>query len=167
MNIREDILQEKIYSKTDALRISEYACSSKNNFEELMQCFLNNEDRLAQRAAWTVSLAVKKNKIIIEPYIEILANQLGRKDVHDALIRNSVRILEAIEIPAALHGQVMNSCFEYIENPLTPIAIKAFSLTTLYNLSKVYKEIRPELKTIIETLYDNDLRLLRAEQKKF
>ena len=44
----------------------------------------------------------------------------------------------------------MNSCFAFIESNTTPVAIKAFSLTILFNLSKVYPEIKNEVKLIIE-----------------
>ena len=61
MNIREVLLQNKVYSSADILRVASYACSSKENFKELMRCFLANEYRLAQRAAGSVNWAAKKN----------------------------------------------------------------------------------------------------------
>jgi hypothetical protein len=140
MNIREELLKENIHTKQHALKISEYACSSPKHFKELMQCFLSKEYRLAQRAAWSVSWAAQTKPQLIKPYIKDLVEQLPRKDVHDAVIRNSVRILQQIEIPKQLHGKLMNACFNFIESNTTPIAIKAFSLTTLFNLSKFYPE---------------------------
>ncbi len=166
MNIREEILKEKIHSKNHATAIAEYACSSPKNFKELVQCFLDNEYRVSQRAAWSLSWGARKKPEMIAPYIKDLVNQLGRKDVHNAIIRNSVRILETIEIPKKFHGEVMNQCFDLIENPKTPVAIKAFSLTTLFNLSKKYPEIKNELKTIIETLYDNESAAFKSRAKK-
>ena len=150
MNIKETLLDDEVYNKKGILEVSEYACASAKNFNALMQCFLANDYRLAQRAAWSVSWAARKKPEMIRPHIKSLVAQLGRTDVHDAVIRNSVRVLEAIDIPEVFHGDVMNACFAFIEKPSTPAAIKAFSLTTLYNLSKIYPEIRPELKLIIE-----------------
>jgi len=49
MNIREEILQE--HSKTQAMKIAEYACASPKNFGELMACYMDKEYRLAQRTA--------------------------------------------------------------------------------------------------------------------
>jgi len=166
MNIREELLKEKIHLKTSALKISEYACSSPARFKTLMKCFLANEYRLAQRAAWSVSGAAKKNPAMIRPYIKDLVAQLKRNNVHNAVIRNSVRILEAIEIPEKFHGEVMNACFEFISKPAVPIAVKAFSLTTLFNLSKIYPEIKPELKVIIETNWDNETAAFKSRGKK-
>src|SRR3954465_15421719 len=120
MNIQEELLKEKIQTKTKVLAIAAYACSSPTYFKELIKCFLANEYRLAQRAAWSVSWAARKKPELVKPYIKDLVAQLSRTDVHDAVIRNSVRILEAIEIPEEFHGDVMNACFAFIEKSSTP-----------------------------------------------
>ena len=164
MNLRNEILQE--HSQKQAIKIADYACLSKKNFHELMQCFMDNEYRLAQRAAWSVNWAAKKKPEMIRPYIKDLVAQLQRKDVHNAVIRNSVRILEQIEIPEKFHGEVMNACLGFIETPATPAAIKAFSLTTLFNLSKKYPGICPELKLIIEERWETETAAFRSRGKK-
>jgi len=166
MNIKEELLKEKVQTKTQALAIAEYACSSPKHFKELIKCFLANEYRLAQRAAWSVSWAARKKPELIKPYIKDIVAQLTRTDVHDAVIRNSVRVLEAIEIPEELHGDVMNACFAFIEKPFTPVAIKAFSLTTLFNLSKIYPEIKNELKLLIQSNWENETPAFKSRGKK-
>ncbi len=166
MNIHNELLKEKIYTNPHAMQVSDYACASKKNFKELMQCFLSNEYRLAQRAAWSVSRAARQQPEMIAPYIKDLVAQLHRNDVHNAVIRNSVRILEAIEIPEAYHGEVMNACFSFIESPSSPVAIKAFSLTTLFNLSKIYPEIKDELKLIIEDRWDTETPAFKSRGRK-
>ena len=164
MIIRYEILRE--HSKANALKIANYACASKKNFKELMQCFLDKEYRVAQRAAWSVSWAAKQQPSMIEPYIKTLVQQLQRKDVHNAVIRNTVRILECIDIPEEFHGEVMNTCFQFVEQPATPIAVKAFSLTTLFNLSKHYPEIKHELQLIIEERWDTETAAFKSRGRK-
>ena len=166
MTIREELLKEKIHSREHALAISEYAIQSAKNFKQLMQCFLDKETRVAQRAAWSVSWAARKKPAMIKPYIKDLVAQLDRKDVHPAIIRNSVRVLEAIDIPEDYHGDVMNACFSFIEEPSTPVAIKAFSLTTLFNLTKAYPEIKNELKVIIEENLPHETAAFKSRAKK-
>ena len=166
MNIHEELLKEKNHTKTQALKISECACSSSKRFAALMKCFLSNEYRVAQRAAWSVSWAAQKNPELIQPYIKDLIEQLSRKDVHDAVIRNSVRILQKIKIPGAFHADLMNSCFAFIESNTTPVAIKAFSLTALFNLSKIYPEINNELKLIIEERWNYETAAFKSRGKK-
>lgn len=164
MIIREELLKE--HSKEQALKIAVYACSSPGNFKELMKCFMNEEYRVAQRAAWSVSWAARKKPGMIRPYFDEIVSRLKRKDVHAAVIRNSVRILEDIDIPEKFHGEVMDACFGFIESPSTPVAIKAFSLKTLDNLSKHYPEIKAELKLIIEERWETESAAFRSRAKK-
>ncbi len=164
MNIREEILKE--HSRAHALKIAAYACTSPKNFKELMRCFMDDGYRLSQRAAWSVSWAAKKKPAMVMPHLEEIVAQLGKKGVHDSVKRNAVRVLEDVEIPEKLHGAVMNACFGFIEDPSTAAAIKAFSLTTLFNLSKHYPEIRPELKLIIEERWDSETAAFRSRGKK-
>jgi hypothetical protein len=162
--LREEILKE--HSKSQALKVANYACESKKNFKELMKCFLDDEYRLAQRAAWSVCWAAQKKPEMISSHIKDLVSVLHRKNVHDAVIRNSIRVLQEIEIPEEFHGEVMDACFQFLEKPSTAVAIKVFSLTTLFNLSKFYPEIKPELKLLIEDNLEHETPAFRARAKK-
>jgi hypothetical protein len=162
--LREEILKE--HSKSQALKVAGYACLSKKNFKELMTCFLDEEYRLAQRAAWSVSWAAKERPEMIYPHIKDLVFVLHRKNVHDAVKRNAMRVLQQIDIPEKYQGEVMDACFQFLEQPSVPVAIKAFSLTTLFNLSKKYPEIRPELKLIIEDCLEHESPAFKARAKK-
>lgn len=164
MITRDEILKE--HTRTHALKIASYACASENNFKELMKCFMANDYRIAQRAAWSVSWAAIKKPEMIEPYIKDLVSQMQRTDIHAAVIRNSVRVLEQINIPEKFHGAMMNTCFGFIETPSTPAAIKAFSLTILFNLSHQYPGITQELKLIIEERWDTETAAFRSRGKK-
>jgi hypothetical protein len=148
------------------MKIAEYACSSPSRFKELMQCFMSNEYRLAQRAAWSVSWAARKNPAMVEAYTGELVSVLEKKDVHDAVIRNSLRVLEDVDIPAAYHGQLMNTCFHFLEAVKTPLAFKVYSMTVLAKLANTYPEIRPELKLLIEANWDNETPGFKSRGKK-
>ena len=166
MNIREELLKYQIQSKEQVLRIAEFAASSEENFTELMDCFLSSNVKLAQRAAWSVSWAAIKNPVIVRPHVGVLVNQLTKTDIHNAVIRNSIRILQDLEIPAAFHGELLSACFDFIQKRNTPIAIKAFSLNVLFNLSKIYPEIRNELRMIILQNIDYETAAFKSRAKK-
>ncbi|MBE9460522.1 hypothetical protein ACFP1I_02570 [Dyadobacter subterraneus] len=166
MNIREELLKQQIHFKKHALKITEFAVSSDKNFKELIKCFLSNDIRVAQRAAWSVSWAAQKKPEIVQPYIRVLVDQLKRNDVHNAVIRNSLRILEDLIIPEEFHGEVMDACFHFLQKRETAIAIKAFALTVLFNLSKIYPEIKNELRIIIEENMEYETAAYRSRGKK-
>jgi hypothetical protein len=164
--IKEALLANKIQTREAALEIARYACTTPKRFAALMECFLNNEPKLVQRAAWSVGWAGRQQPAMIAPYLPQLVNQLLRKDVHPAIVRNCTRILEEADIPEAYQGEVMNACFELITTPSTPAAIKAFSLTILYNLSLQHPDIQPELKLIIEDQWEKETAAFRSRGKK-
>jgi hypothetical protein len=60
----------------------------------------------------------------------------------------------------------MTACFQFISDVDTPVAVKAFSLTLLDNLSKEYPEITPELKLIIEDRWNDETPAFKSRAKK-
>lgn len=164
MDIKAALLRE--HSKSQADRVANYACRSGNNFKELMECYSSKNFLLAQRAAWSVSIAGRLHPELVLPHLKYLVDVLDRKDVHDAVIRNSVRILETIDIPKKYQGKVMKACFGFLQDYSIPGAIKAFSMTTLFNLSKQYPEIRNELKSIIEGHWEHETPAFKSRGRK-
>ena len=133
---------------------------------QLMECYLTREYRISQRAAWSLSYAAQHKPALIAPYLETLVKQLCRKDVHNSVIRNSLRILQYMDVPEKLHGELMNACFDFIQSPVAPAAFKAFSLTILEKLSKHYPEIKQELQLIIKDRWEMETPAFRARGKK-
>jgi hypothetical protein len=127
---------------------------------------MSEDYRLAQRAAWSVSWAARKHPDMVKPYMKELVEVLERKDLHDAVIRNSLRVLQDVEIPKRFHGKVMNACFAFLNDPGIPVAFKAFSLTILYRLAKLYPEISRELKLVIEENWDHETAAFRSRGRR-
>ncbi|HEV8082118.1 MAG TPA: hypothetical protein VGP55_02900 [Chitinophagaceae bacterium] len=67
---------------------------------------------------------------------EKLTNHFAKSNLHDSIKRNTVRLLQQIEIPEKLEGAVMEICVNYVESPNEVVATKAFSLTILGRLAK-------------------------------
>ena len=147
MNLRDTILEK--HSKDQMLRIVAYVGNDKRKFDELMQLFFEDEYRVSQRASWAVSHCIQKNPLFAKKYLPLMLDNL-KNPVHDAVVRNTIRILQLVEIPANLHAQVMDICYQLVSTHTTPVAIKAFSITVLSNLSQIYPELKNELKTLME-----------------
>ena len=60
----------------------------------------------------------------------------------------------------------MTLCFDYLLSLDEEIAVKAFSLTVLNNLSILYPEIKQELKTIIEDRWEFETAAFHSRAKK-
>ena len=147
MDIKKELLKE--HSKAQALKITRYVGDDKEQFAILMDLFFDKDYRVAQRAAWVVSHCYDQNPALVEPYLSKMVLNLG-KEISIAVKRNTVRILQFIEIPEELMGDLADCCFKFLNDPKEPIAIKVFSMTIIWNISKVYPELQAELKMAIE-----------------
>jgi len=148
MDLRNAILEE--HSKKQCTKIVEWVGNNQEKFDELFHLFLNGEYRITQRAAWPLSYCVIKYPGLMNNSYEKLISNLKKPNLHDSIKRNTVRLLQAVDIPVKYEGAVMEICFKYLESPNEAVAIKAFSITVLGKLAKKYPEIIPEIKLMIE-----------------
>lgn len=149
MDIEAALLAE--HSKPQAMRIRDYIGRNAGRFEELMQCFFSEEKRLCQRAAWVLSHCVERYPHLVVPHLEAMVAQL-KKPIHVTVKRNTVRILQMIHIPEDLQGELVNICFDFLLDPKEAIAVQAFSMTVLYNITLEEPELKEELRVVIEEM---------------
>lgn len=164
MDLREIILAE--HSKANCIRIVNWVGDNQQRFDELFNLFLSDEYRVVQRAGWPLSyIAINYPHLIQKKFNKLLKN-VKKSGLHDAVKRNTVRLLQSITIPEKFHGEVMSLCFDYIISPSEKVAVKAFSLSILDNLSKQYPTIKQELKTSIEDRWDFETAAFKSRARK-
>ena len=66
-----------------------------------------------------------------------------------------MRALQYVDIPEKYQGKILDVCFRLLKSSDEPIAVKAFSMTVIFNLSKKYPDIIPELRATIKALMPN------------
>jgi len=163
MNIKTALLKE--HSKKQCNAIVKWVGKDQKRFDELFDLFLHDEYRVVQRAGWPISYCVEKYPGLIKKHFAPLLKNLGKKGIHDAVKRNSVRLLQYVSIPEKFHGEVMDICFRYITSPSEAVAVKAFSITVLQNLAKQYPEIINEIKLVIEERWDYETIAFKTRAK--
>ena len=146
MNLQTEILKADF--KDQAVFVAEKVIDDEAKFAELMTLFFSVDIRTCQQAAWIVSHCADKNPSLVMPYIDKLIKNLYN-EVGDATKRSTVRVLQLVEIPEALWGEIIEICFRYLTGK-EAVAIKVFSMTVLYNISLKVPEITTELKVVIE-----------------
>jgi hypothetical protein len=164
MNIRTALLKE--HSKKQCAAIVKWIGSDQKRFDELFDLFLNDEYRVVQRAGWPMSYCVEDHPEFIQKHFAKLLKNLNKKGIHEAVRRNTVRLLQYVTIPEKFHGNVMDICFRYISSPTEAVAVKAFSLTVLQNLARQYPEIINEIKLVIEERWDYETIAFKTRAKK-
>ncbi|MEO8820593.1 MAG: hypothetical protein ABI267_03135 [Ginsengibacter sp.] len=164
MDLRKQILQE--HTKANCQKIIDWVGNDISRFNQLFNLFLNDEYRITQRAAWPMSYCAIAHPELMKDNFEKLIKNLEKPGIHDSVKRNTVRLLQQINIPLPYEGPVMNLCFQFVESPKEAVAIKAFSLTILGNLSKKYPEIIPEIKLLIENQLSQQTAAFKQRAKK-
>ena len=147
MDIKEALLQE--HSKNQALKITSYIGTSQERFDELMKYFFDNDWRLNQRAAYTMNFTVERNPQLFKKHLKKAVLNL-RTPKHDAVKRNTLRILERYPIPEKLLGTVVDISFDFLASPKEPIAVKYFSMGILFREAKKEPDLFHEIKVLID-----------------
>ena len=153
MNYRKELEQGQSKILTTA-KVKEVANSQKK-MDELMRCFVDGPIRITQRAAWPMSDIAKKHPHLLFKYYPTLLTLLNQKDKPDAINRNILRALQFVTLPEEHEGNILDISFRLLNSPTEPVAVKAFSMTVIYNLTRKYPDIVPELKASIATLLPN------------
>jgi hypothetical protein len=148
MNLQQSLPER--YSQTEFQKIIDWINGSNEHFAELMEIFFEHNSRKNQYAASIMIHCVDKWDYLLTPYLEKLILNLQNDNLKDATKRNTVRVLQNVKIPENLHGILAHICFQYLQNSAEAIAIKVFSMTIIYNLTKDYPELKEELRFILE-----------------
>lgn len=147
MNIREALLQE--HSKKQTTRIVKYIGSDAQRFSELMKLFLGDEYRVTQRAAWVVSGCAEEHPSLIKPHFQKLVTNLDKLGLHDAVKRNTLKVLSELDVPVKLQGKLVNTCFRMLASQ-EPVAVKAHAMSIVANICKAQPDLKNELRMAIE-----------------
>ncbi len=147
MNLREELLSN--YSLTQATKIGAWAVESPNNLKSLMDSFLATEKIIVQRASWAASKAYDLKPQLFDTYIPQLIGCLD-EPIHGSVRRNSLRILQSMQIPEKHQGELIDKLFAMLHDPKEECAVKAFAMTAAFNIVQHFPELGNELKIIIE-----------------
>jgi hypothetical protein len=163
--LRTTLLAE--HSKANCEKIVQWIGDDAKRFDQLVNLFLNDEDpKVIQRAAWPLSYAAIAHPKLVGKHLGKLLKNLEKPNIHEAVRRNTLRLLQDITLPEKYHGIIMDTCFRLVTDPQQKPATKAFSLTILDNLSHLYPDIRQELLTIINDQWDNESAAFRSRARK-
>jgi len=148
MDFRDSL--QKAHSKVITAKIADYVGLNEARFKQLVEVYLAGPYRITQRAAWPLSLCVERHPGLILPHLNRILTFVTSPGVHDAVKRNTVRLLQFIEIPPRYHGTVANLCFGYLKDRKEPIAVRVFSMTVLSRLVAREPDLGTELRMMIE-----------------
>ncbi len=140
--LNADILVDKIEEDPDV-------------FETVLEIMLEDTYPLSMRAGHAVYILAKKYSYFLEPRAPDLIQVLpGLKT--ESVVRNVLGVLCLVKLPDDLTGMLFDYCYGILEAPGKAIALKAYSMTILYNISEMEPELKPELISLFEEQLDTD-----------
>ena len=122
-------------------------------FEPVWKIMLEDSYPLSMRAAWVISHFAKKHPYFLEPRLPEITAVLPSVNT-ESVRRCLLNILSHLTIPEAQCGPLFDLCYKWLEGPGTAIAVRAYAMTILYNISNREPELKPELIALFESQKD-------------
>lgn len=145
----EDLLFDS--SRKTAERAAELVGNDPDRFKTILEFGLQDKHQFAMRAIRAIDLVCVKYPELLEPYISDIVGNIDKYKTI-GLKRGLARILseQNYSYDEDTAGRLVHTCFEWLNDPEEPIALKIYSMTILYKISNTYPEIKPELISSIE-----------------
>lgn len=164
MDIRQALMAG--HSRQRTMAIVEFIGDDPKRFAELMKVFFDGDYRLTQRAAWPMNYCAERHSNLIQPYLPKLLDCLDREDMHDAVKRNVMRLLQYIEIPKRFSGKIYAQAMDLLDDAFQPIAVRVFAMTVAARIAKPEPDLMNELRLIILKHLPHSTAAFRARAKQ-
>lgn len=149
MDLKKHVLKEN--SRANWIQVVDYVGDNPNRFRELMDIFTSTDYRMVQRVSQAIGIIGERQPHLITPYFPTFIELLNNDPI-DAVKRNIMRIFQYIDIPENYEGEVFDLGLSYLKSIETPIAVKAFAMTSLRKICQKYPELTNEVILLIEIL---------------
>lgn len=130
------------------------------NCENLKIAFdlaFDHENKKHYKAWWCLELVLKKELLLINPYLDFFSATIS-KYKHDSAIRPISKICmfiaksKTIPLKEKQEKQIIEACLDWLIQE-ERVATKAYAIRALYEFSKKHIWIKEELKTILTQNY--------------
>ena len=154
------------HSRQRTMAIVEFIGDDPQRFAELMKVFFEGDYRLTQRAAWPMNYCAEQHSNLIQAYLPKLLDCLDRDDMHEAIRRNIMRLLQYVEIPKRLSGKIYDQSVNLLDDPDQPIAVRVFAMSVAARIAKPEPDLMNELRLIIRKHLPHSTAAFRARAKQ-
>lgn len=162
------LIRDKIesgHSKEIATYIAQAILSGQAPLQDLLACFFDSSMRICQRASWPLTLIAESNPDLLLPFVSLMIQHLDQPQ-HDAVIRNTLRSWQFMDLPDEHIGIIYDKCFHYLSDPQVAVAIRVFAMTICVNISERYPELAGEVQLVIAEHMDHSTAGYRARALK-
>lgn len=148
MTIRE--MLEAGHSKKQTMKIVRYVGFDQHRFNELISFCFAKDEQLAQRASWPAGYCIQKHPGLVYNHLKNILKEI-KKGRHNAIRRNFLKSLETVYVHEKFKGELISICFDLLNNPDEPVAVKVYSMMLLDKMCYKYPDLSSELSASIES----------------
>ena len=178
---KEELYKELSYvnhSRENRKRYALLVISNPDLIPKILDILFEVNDKISCRAAWLLEFVARENLDSILPYLDRFTKKM--KTVHlDPAVRPIAKICEYLiqayyhknnnhtkDYLNALHKErIIEISFDYMITD-QKVAVKAYSMNSLYLLGKEYDWIHPELITILEKDFNSNSAAYKARARQ-
>jgi hypothetical protein len=164
MDLTREIRRE--HGRKQATKIAAYAGTHPSRFKSLVDIYLAGPYRITQRASWPLTLCAEAHPELIRPHLRKLLDFLRQPRIHDAVKRNTMRLLQFVDIPKRNRVQVIDLCFDLLQQPKEAVAIRVFAMTALSRVIVDEPDLQKELLIILEDQFPYGTAAFRSRASK-
>ncbi len=114
----------------------------------LMEIALEGRDHLSWRAAWVADKLTSRKPDLISPYLGMLVESFPTL-AHTGKKRQFLRMISSCPVDPEVAGFLFDHSQQMLFDPREPVAVKAYAMQILFNISEDQQELKPE---VVETL---------------
>lgn len=140
--------------KKVASQIVARCLENEDDFQELLLIFFDQNNRMNQYASNPLSKIAEKEPELFIPFFPKLISNLGNP-AHKAIVRNTLRIWQFVDIPEDYEGVIYDLCYQYLTDVKEDVAIRVFSMTIMANIAEKYPELQEEVVQLIRLYYED------------
>ncbi len=153
--IREMLSEKAGYGAIDL--ISDSAIESHQVLRVLFDYSLSDDTTLAFRSAYSLVKVSEKKKGLLKDYYGRMIEAMPSLS-NESVIRSYLNILISAGVDGLNdreQGILADCCFNWLNNTKSAIAIKAYTMEIIYQLSEIYPELSVELVASIKRNMEN------------
>lgn len=122
------------------------------DFPILFQLLFDEDEKVAWRAAWACSkMSEQKPDLFTQEQVgEIVILSLSTP--YGGVRRGCLSMLFHLPLPNPIPVELINSCFEWMVSPKSPIAVQAYAMKMLYRICLQEPDFKAELIAYLETI---------------
>ena len=145
--------------------ILKHILENPESLAELIEIYLSEDLMTSHRAAYTLTILSEKYEQFIIPHAQRIYNHMLTPP-HDAALRNGLRFFKTMDIPEDLEGPIFDYCYKLFGIIKSPISIRVYSATVLFNIAQKYPELREELTTYFDEYKETGSPVFKRSMEK-